>query len=117
MRDPDAKRLGPLPNASGAITRLAYARAKRMGVDVELLSKKAGLSLHQIEDRGARLKVRDQITFLNLAADALQDDLLGFHLAQLPDLREFGLLYYVAASSEMLSIGVQRFGDAWLGTV
>ena len=41
MRDPDAKRLGPLPNASGAITRLAYASAKRMGVGVELLSKKA----------------------------------------------------------------------------
>lgn len=108
MRDLDAKRLGPLPNASGAITRLAYATAKRMGVDVESLSKKAGLSLHQIEDRGVRLKVRDQITFLNLAADALQDDLLGFHLAQLPDLREFGLLYYVAASSEILSTAVQR---------
>jgi AraC-like DNA-binding protein len=108
VRDLDAKRLGPLPNASGAITRLAYARAKEAGVDVELLSKKAGLTLPQIEDRSARLGVRDQICFLNLAAAALQDDLLGFHLAQSPDLREIGLLYYVAASSETLSVAVQR---------
>ena len=108
VRDLDAKPLGPLPNASGAITRLAYARAKEMGVDVELLSKKAGLTLHQIEDRSARLRVRDQISFLNLAADALQDELLGFHLAQVPDLREIGLLYYVGASSETLSVAVQR---------
>ena len=55
-----------------------------------------------------RLKVRDQINFLNLAADALHDDLLGFHLAQSPDLRELGALYYVSASSEMLSIALQR---------
>ncbi len=108
MRDLDAKRLGPLPHASGALTRLAYARAKEVGVDVELLSKKAGLTLHQIEDQSARLRVRDQISFLNLAADAMRDEFLGFHLAQIPDLREIGLLYYVSASSETLSTALQR---------
>jgi AraC-like DNA-binding protein len=108
MRDPSAKRLGTLPNASGTITRLAYARSKEAGVDVVSLLKKAGLTLHQIEDPAVRLKVRDQISFLNLAADALHDDLLGFHLAQSPDLRELGSLYYVSASSEMLSIALQR---------
>jgi len=51
VRDFDAKRLGPLPSASGAITRLAYARAKEAGVDAELLSTRARLSPHQIEDR------------------------------------------------------------------
>lgn len=108
MRDPGTKRLGPLPSANGAITRLACARAREAGVDLELSWKKAGLTLHQIEDQNVRLRVRDQITFLNLAADALHDDLLGFHLAQLPDLRELGLLYYVAASSQMLSMAVER---------
>ena len=108
MNDPPAKRNSPLPNASGTMTRLAYTRSKEAGVDVELLLKKAGLTLHQIEDPGVRLEVRDQISFLNLAADALHDDLLGFHLAQSTDLRELGLLYYVSASSEVLSMALQR---------
>ena len=108
MRDPTADRSGLSPNASGTITRLAYARAKKAGVEVGSLLKKAGLTLHQIEDAAVRLKVRDQISFLNLAANALEDDLLGFHLAQSPDLRELGLLYYVSASSEMLSVALQR---------
>ena len=104
----DAEHCGPLPNATGTITRLAYAKSKDGGVDLALLLKKAGLTLHQIEDPDVRLKVKDQINFLNLAADALHDDLLGFHLAQSPDLRELGALYYVSASSEMLSIALQR---------
>jgi AraC-like DNA-binding protein len=108
MLDPTADRSGLPPNASGTITRLAYARAKKAGIDVGSLLKKAGLTLHQIEDAGVRLKVRDQISFLDLAANALQDDLLGFHLAQSPDLRELGPLYYVSASSEMLSVALQR---------
>ena len=108
MRDPDAQRFGPLPRAAGAITRLAYARAREAGVDLELLLKKAGLTLNQIGDPGVRLRVRDQISFLNLAANALRDDFLGFHLAQSPDLREIGLLYYVSASSENLGMALQR---------
>jgi AraC-like DNA-binding protein len=108
MRDLDAKRLGALPSASGGITRLAYARAKEAGIDVGSLLKKASLTPHHIEDPEARLKVRDQISFLNLAANALQDDFLGFHLAQSLDLRELGLLHYVSASSEKLSIALQR---------
>jgi AraC-like DNA-binding protein len=108
MSDPSAKRPGPLPNASGTMTRLAYARSEEAGVDVVSLLKKASLTLHQIENPGVRLKVRDQISFLNLVANALHDDLLGFHLAQSTDLRELGPLYYVSASSEMLSIALQR---------
>jgi len=52
--------------------------------------------------------VRDQIKFLNLAAVALEDDLLGFHLGQTTDLRDLGLLYYVFASSELLIDALQR---------
>jgi AraC-like DNA-binding protein len=102
------KRLGTLPNATGSITRLAYTKAKEAGVDLDPLLKKAGLTFREIEDPDARLRVRDQIRFLNLAASALQDDILGFHLAQQPDLREIGLLYYVAASSETMSEALRR---------
>src|SRR3981189_1831455 len=53
--DRDGRRLGALPTATGDITRLAYARAKEAGIDLEPILKKVGLTLHQIEDSGARL--------------------------------------------------------------
>jgi AraC-like DNA-binding protein len=108
VNDVDTKRLGALPTAAGWIARLAYARARRAGIELKPLLKKTGLTDQQIKDRGARIPVHHQIQFLNLAANALRDDLLGFHLAQLPDLRELGLLFYVAASSETLGDALQR---------
>jgi AraC-like DNA-binding protein len=108
VQEPDARRIGPLPSAAGVMTRLAYAHAKEARIEVEPILKKAGLTQHQIEDPSVRLRVRDQISFLNLVASALQDDLFGFHLAQPADLREMGFLYYVLASSEMLGEALQR---------
>jgi AraC-like DNA-binding protein len=108
VNDPEVKRFGALPSAIGAITRLACAQAIAAGIDVDPLLKKAGLTPQQIDDTTVRLNVRDQINFLNLAAEALQDDFLGFHLAQLPDLRELGLLYYVLASSDTLAQALRR---------
>ena len=108
MNDLDTKRLGALPTAGGGIARLAYARARRAGIELKPLLKKAGLTDQRIKDRGSRLPVQHQIQFLNLAANALHDEFLGFHLAQLADLRELGLLFYVAASSETLGDALQR---------
>ena len=97
-----------LPRANGTIARLAYERAKAAGVDVEPLLTGAHLTAAQMEDPAYHVKVRDQIHFLNLVADALNDDYLGFHLAQIPDLREFGLLYYVMASADTLADAFKR---------
>jgi AraC-like DNA-binding protein len=69
---------------------------------------KAGLTVEQIDHRNTRLKVQSQIRFLDLAADALQDDFLGFRLARNFDLREIGLLYYVVASSEVLADALHK---------
>ncbi len=102
MRRSNATRLGNFPNAKGTATRLAYARVKEAGIDVRPLLNQANLTLHQMRDTNIRINVRDQVKFLNLAATATQDNLLGFHLAQVPDLRELGFLYYVSASSEVL---------------
>jgi AraC-like DNA-binding protein len=104
----DTKRLGALPTATGGIARLAYAFARRAGVELKPLLKKAGLTDQQIEDRSARLTVHHQIQFLNLAANSLGDELLGFHLALSSDLRELGMLFYVPASSETLGDALQR---------
>ena len=97
-----------LPVATGGISRLAYKHAQALGFDPEALMQKAGLTREQIENPRAPIKVRDQIKFLNLVASALDDDFLGFRLAQACDLREIGLLYYVLASSEMLTDALQR---------
>jgi AraC-like DNA-binding protein len=104
----DTSRFGTLPTATGGIARLAYGRAQRAGIDVIPLLKKAGLTAQQIKDQGGRFAVHHQIKFLNIVASALGDECLGFHLAQSPDLREMGLLFYVAASSETLGDALQR---------
>ncbi|MBR1175761.1 AraC family transcriptional regulator ligand-binding domain-containing protein [Bradyrhizobium sp. KB893862 SZCCT0404] len=88
-----------LPSATGGIARLVWARLLEAGIQADNLLAKAGLTRAQIEDRKARLGAESQIRLLELGAEALQDDTLGFHLARDFDLREIGLLYYVAASS------------------
>jgi len=104
----DITHLGTLPTATGRIARLAWTRARRAGLEAKPLLKRAGLTSQQINDRAARLTVQQQILFLNLVAKSLDDELLGFHLAQLPDLRELGLIFYVAASSATLGEALRR---------
>jgi AraC-like DNA-binding protein len=108
VKDIDNKRLGALPTATGGIARLAYACAQQAGIDLKPLLNRAGLTDEQLKDARARFAVHRQIQFLNLVADALRDEFLGFHLAQSLDLRELGLLFYVAASSETLGDALQR---------
>lgn len=104
----NAEHFGPHPTANGTLTRLAYAQAKAAGIDLGPFLKKSNLSVQQIEDPGARLRVRDQISFVNRVADEVQDDFLGFHLALKADLREIGWLYYVAVSTETLGEAMRR---------
>ena len=105
---PARKSIERLPVASGGISRLAYKRAQAAGVELEAQLDKVGLTRAQIANPRAPIKVRDQIKFLNLVASAVDDEFLGFHLAQECYLREIGLLYYVLASSEMLLDALQR---------
>ena len=65
-------------------------------------------SVEAIADPEKRLSVRSQITLLDEAAIALQDDCLGFTLARDFDPRELGLLYYVMASSQTLGDALKR---------
>src|SRR5215208_8426312 len=88
------------PSAEGRITRLAAIHVKA-SYDLNSLLARAGLSPN-IEDARARIGVQNQITFLELASEAIGDPLLGFHLAETFDPRELGLLYYVQASSVTL---------------
>jgi AraC-like DNA-binding protein len=94
--------LGWVPTAGGGIARAAYGLACRAHVQVEPLLEKAGLTVAQARDPKIRIPVQAQIKFLNLVAQALQDEFLGIRLAERIDLREVGLLYYVMASSDTL---------------
>jgi AraC-like DNA-binding protein len=105
---PASRRKHWLPRAGGLSTRLAYARAKAVGIALDPILNKAGLTKQQVEDPASRIKVHDQIIFVHLVAEALYDDLLGFHLAQTVDLREIGLFYYVLASSQTFLEALQR---------
>ena len=101
-------RFDSLPSAAGGISRLLAARLRAAGIAPKPLLAKAGLTLAQIEDRKARVTVQSQIKFLELAAEALGDNLLGFHLARECELRELGLLYYVLSSSETLAEALRK---------
>jgi AraC-like DNA-binding protein len=101
-------RFESLPTATGGIARAALTRAMEARVDIEPVLKRSGLTKQQAKNPAARVAVSNQIKFLNLVAEALQDDFLGIRLAQNFDLRELGLLYYVQASSATLSEALQR---------
>jgi AraC-like DNA-binding protein len=94
---------GAIPSATGGIARLACARLDQTGRDPAAILSKAGLTPEAARDPAVRLEVRTQIKLLELAAEELGDDLLGFRLACSFDLREIGLVYYVIASSEQLA--------------
>lgn len=84
------------------MTRLACAHARRLGVSLPPLLHRAGLTISDIKDDNSPITVEAQIRCLNLIAEALGDDLLGFHIARQMELRGTGFLYYVAASSDSL---------------
>src|SRR6478735_10134109 len=103
MRYSKPKDFRSIPTATGGIARLACAQLRELGKDVNAVLSKAGLRLEEADDPTARLEARTQIKILELAAEELRDDFLGFHLARSFDLREIGLVYYVMASSEQLA--------------
>lgn len=108
MRRSNNVRLSAIPTAAGGIARAAYALALTKKMNPEPLLKPAGLNLKQVENPNARIGVKNQIAFLNMVADALRDESLGFRLAKRLDLRELGLLYYVPASSEQLGAAMRK---------
>src|SRR6478736_7143653 len=92
-----------IPSATGGIARLACARLDQLGKDPAVILSKVGLTPEDARDPAVRLEVRTQIKLLDLAAEEVDDEWLGFHLARSFDLREIGLVYYVMASSEQLA--------------
>src|ERR1700752_3803940 len=97
-----------IPSATGGIARLACARLDEMGKDPTVILAKVGLTPEVARDPAVRLAARTQIKLLELAAEEVRDEWLGFHLAHSFDLREIGLVYYVMASSDQLADALQN---------
>lgn len=102
MRLGSPKSFGTIPSATGGIARLACAQLRKLGKDLAPVVSGAGLTAREADNPTTRLEVRTQIKVLELAAEELRDEFLGFHLACNFDLREIGLVYYVMASSAQL---------------
>jgi AraC-like DNA-binding protein len=96
------------PDALGVATRLAAGRLREAGIVLKPLLRSAGLSVSQIDRKDMRISVASQIKFLELAAKALKEPLLGFRLARDGELRQIGLLHYIAASSQTLGDALDR---------
>ncbi|NIX75702.1 AraC family transcriptional regulator [Microvirga terricola] len=92
-----------LPVSIGLLSRLAAERVIEAGIDLQPLLKRAGLPPTLMDDQSLRVSAHGQIVFLNLAAEILDDALLGFHIAQKFELRRLGLFYYALSSSATLS--------------
>ncbi|WP_288142177.1 AraC family transcriptional regulator [Mesorhizobium sp.] len=91
----------------GLASRLAVAHLECRGINPGPLLKQAGLSATALTDHN-RISVMGQIDFLGLVSRAVADDWIGLTLAADFDLREMGMLYYVAASSHRLGDALQR---------
>jgi AraC-like DNA-binding protein len=102
------EQLASLPTAQGGLTRLAADRVRKAGIKLGPLLSGVGLTIEQIDDPEHRISVRNQIAFLEAAAQALNDDFLGLNLAEEFDCRDLGLLYYVMASSDTLGDALNR---------
>jgi AraC-like DNA-binding protein len=102
------KQFGTVRNCGGLITRLAYAKGRTAGVDIDRLLTRVGLTAKEINNEEARLSVKKQIEFVDLVANEIGDTNYGFHLAQEFDLRKLGFLYYIGASADILGDALKR---------
>lgn len=101
MRPDERNFFCSIPSATGGIARLACVALSREQKPLAPVLAAAGLTSADIDDASRRLEVKAQTKVLELAAEAIGDDLLGFHLAREFELGEIGLPYYVMASSEL----------------
>ena len=75
------KKLAGLPTCRAALTRHAVAHLRAAQIDLRPLLLRAGMTVAEVNDPDTPIAVRNQVAFLNLAADALGDDCLGLTLA------------------------------------
>jgi len=89
--------------ARGVAARETLNYLDKRGIDAEPLLSTAELSRRQLQQDLGGVSVVSQHRFLELAANQMNDPLLGLHVAAEIDMREIGLLFYLAAASATVS--------------
>jgi AraC-like DNA-binding protein len=90
---------GPFLWSRGTAARETLRYLDRNGIDAEPLLLRAELSRGQLSPDSGGISVASQHRFLELAAIETNDSLLGLHVAAEMDLRDAGILFYLAAAS------------------
>jgi hypothetical protein len=96
----------------GIAARETLFYLERHGIYAEPLLSKAQLSRSQLVEDAAAVSAASQHSLLELAASEAKDPLLGLHVAAEVDLRDIGLLFYLAASSA----AVRKPSNTWRDT-
>ncbi|CAN7332771.1 AraC family transcriptional regulator [Rhizobium sp. LjRoot254] len=104
---PIIRKLAAVPTATGLAARLGVAHLERSGINPAPLLSRSGLSKADLSNH-TRISVLSQIELLGQISLATKDAWTGLTLAQDFDLREIGMLYYVAASSQTLGDALRR---------
>src|SRR5688572_26021526 len=87
----------------GVAARETLNYLDKRGIDAEPLLSKAEISRHQLEKDLGGVSVVAQHRFLELAAIQMNDPQLGLHVAAEIDLRDIGILFYLASASATVS--------------
>jgi len=98
-----------LPTTTGFAARRAIAALRKRDIDPSPLLRQAGLAEEDLGKTRDRISAAAQAKLLELAAGALHDPALGFHLAAEADPREAGLLFYVASAAKDLGEAITLF--------
>jgi AraC-like DNA-binding protein len=100
----------PLPSVTGFAARRSLAVLRERGVAVVPLLERAGLSVHDFDDRPQRrISAAAQGRFLELAAEAVDDSAFGLHLAKETDPSDAGVLFYVASGAKDIGEALKLF--------
>jgi len=98
-----------LPTATGLAARRTIAALRKRNIDPTPLLRHVGLFEQDLKERQDRVSAAAQARLLELAADALHDRALGFHLATETNPRGAGLLFYVASAAKDLGEAIELF--------
>jgi AraC-like DNA-binding protein len=100
----------------GAAARETLSYLDRRGIDAKLALIGAGISRRQLSRDEIGLSVAAQYRFLELAAAAANDSLLGLHVAAEMDIRAVGILFYLTGSSRTVSEALENLARYSLTT-
>jgi AraC-like DNA-binding protein len=92
----------------GIAARETLRYLDKHGIDAEPLLSRTELSRGRLMEDPGGISVVSQYQFLELAASETNDPLLGLHVAAELDLRDIGILFYLAAASATVSEALEE---------